>query len=1644
MAEYKGLNIKFRGDTTDLSAALAKISRESKQAQGVLKGVDDAMRNASTNGKALNQTLAQMKVGELSNVATLAKERLGALTQAMPQLENKLEATRGKLADARSALDGIAESVVRSNPAIAALNEQFAQSERAVAKARDELRSYEAGTLDYEDAQERLVEAQNASADIDAKRQKALKEASTEYGTAAGKVNALSEREERLAASIASTDKSIKLAESSMRAYGAAAESAQLNLAASQTKLGEFATKAGEVGDALTGIGERLTAVGDKMSIVSGIVAVTFGKSIVESTSEFGNTVQQIGGYLDLTGDALDDMSDLALQYGKDTKYSAQEAGEAIRELAKGGMDDAQIKAGALNSAMLLASAGNMDMASSAEVAVQAIKTFGVSAEDSASVADALAGAANRSVAEVSDLSQGFVQVGGAATNAGWDINEVSAAIALMADRGYTGSMAGTTLKTMLLRLANPTKTAQTALNSLGIELRDSNGKMKDAVEIVGLFEHALAGVSDEVRDKALGDIFGQRGYNGMVALLQEGTEGFKSYIQATQDSGYAAEMAKNQLGELGWALELARGEAETAAVNFGNALAPTVISVAHAVEGAFNAFNSLSDEQQAFIANAALMVVGTGPVLSIVGRLASGLGNLIGMVGDGAKAFSIYREAIKITEDRSYSLATAIAEVSVKETDAVRRTQEVAKATESLQATFSGFAKGLATAGIVTLIASISSQIIDYVGHEQEFEKATQGLRDSISNLDGAWAAGASNIENVVRSYEEIRDASRELNKSQAEVASSLSEAMGEAGRNSMLLDQYVGTIEQLSEKSGLSAGEQEKLSSAVNDLNGILGTSVSVIDSQNGKLSANVEAIRKAADAYKNYAKTQAVMDAYKKVQEQIIENQVEMNRLNEEIAKADKGTGLYIGDFAVFSDFYGVADRYHELEKSLSQAKDRSSELSYAQQELNSMLDEASLSADGYDSILKSLGLTSDGQKNANEDLADSYGDTAKEAEDAAKAVKRANDELYNSTKRALDREYSEQSRALTRAYNEYKRSLDNEKKDLENYLSSRYKELENSLSKELEATKSANEKRLKEAKKANEQETKSFKAETEQRLRMMEAEYDQRLKMLEAQYDTGGIDDQIKALENETKAEKAEAKKRAENEKKAELQKAVEQAKTRRKRADAEKALNEYMAELAQEAREAERTAQIEDLKEQKSILKDEYARRKAELKDEYDQRVQLYKDSRAAELEAMEEANTAAYEMLKEQLDSQYSLQKEQNEIYLADLKAQNQAEIDAMAERNEILLENQKESNQIQLENLKESHQIQLEQLKNSLADELELVKSGKAEQTAANDEANAQVLESDRRTTDEVIADLDRRVAESRSRLEQAATVYREGSTNITNEFFKPFEWMKPKVNTVVSDVHNYALDKLKGLKTEMPDISRKSTDDFVRNVQGGKAPTGQAAQGLQDAIRQNTSAIPRQMQETGTQGAQNMANALSNGSGPVGQSAGMLANAATSALDNASQWTENSGLNVGINFANGISRAQPYVASAAQSLASAAAAYLHHSTPDKGPMRDDDRWGAEMVMNLIDGMRTMEPALARQAMRVGGLVSENVLSDYGRTGAATNISGRTYEALRGGTPSRGVTVIMNGLTVREDIDVDRIGARLYDRISAAERRGL
>ncbi len=389
-------------------------------------------------------------------------------------------------------------------------------------------------------------------------------------------------------------------------------------------KLGWSGLAAG--GDATRALGDGIMQAGGALTMGVTVPLVAAGGAAVATASKFDDAMAQVSGALGDPSADMEGLRELALQLGADTVFSATEAGNAMVELAKGGMTEADIKGGALAASMDLAAAGGLNLADAAATTVQMMGSFGLGAGDAARIADALAGAANASSADVSDLTQAMSQCSAQASLAGWSLEETAAALALFADNGIKGSDAGTSLKTMLQRLAAPTDEAAMAMQTYGVEARDSEGHMKGVADIAAELQGKLGTLSEAERDMALQTIFGSDASRAAAIMMKTGADGLAKYTDATNDATAAETMAAAQKGDLSWALENMQGSLESAGIAFGTALAPAVEVVAGVVGEAAEAFSSLSPGMQTAIAVVAGLAAALGPLLIVVGAVAGAI----------------------------------------------------------------------------------------------------------------------------------------------------------------------------------------------------------------------------------------------------------------------------------------------------------------------------------------------------------------------------------------------------------------------------------------------------------------------------------------------------------------------------------------------------------------------------------------------------------------------------------------------------------------------------------------------------------------------------------------------------------------------------------------------------------------------------------------------------------------------------------------------------------------------------------------------------------------------------------------------------------------------------------------------------------
>lgn len=602
--------------------------------RGIDKNLSGVSKSFAKAGKDAGEALAKSALAAAkSDVAKLSKQVAGAADKQADAL-GRLRVAETRLADARAAASKTTAKIQTAEANLAKLraSEETTAEELAAAEATLEKARTGAAT-----AASRLTAAEESQAA--AKRKSNT--ATTAAKTASEGLTKAQLREKEAAEALGKAQADAASAAKSGSKFGKAFSGGFKSLFSPKQAVDESLGKidGGKSGRLLgTRFGAGFNGVfGGVVSKSAALLAATFatvgiGGFVADSVNleaTFSQTMNTMAAVAKVPAAGIKDLSALALQMGKDTTFSAGEAATAMLELAKGGLDAATIKAGGLQGTLTLAAAGGTDLATAATIASNALNTFGLTGKDTASVAAALAGGANASTASIESLGEALGQVGPGATNAGLSLQDTVGVLAAFDSAGIKGSDAGTSLKTMLSRLVPTTNSARDAMRNLGLKFTDAQGKFLPITNVAEQLRKKLGNLTDEQKSQALTTIFGSDATRAATVLLKEGAAGIGKYIAATKDQNAANEVAAARMSGTAGAIENFKGSIETAKIQLGQFLAPTV---------------------QAGLAKLTVLVNGVGPTFTRLGAAikSSGVGAALVSIRDiASKVFGELRGSV-------------------------------------------------------------------------------------------------------------------------------------------------------------------------------------------------------------------------------------------------------------------------------------------------------------------------------------------------------------------------------------------------------------------------------------------------------------------------------------------------------------------------------------------------------------------------------------------------------------------------------------------------------------------------------------------------------------------------------------------------------------------------------------------------------------------------------------------------------------------------------------------------------------------------------------------------------------------------------------------------------------------------------------
>lgn len=234
-----------------------------------------------------------------------------------------------------------------------------------------------------------------------------------------------------------------------------------------------------------------------------------------------------------------------------------------------------------------------------------------------------------------------------------------------------------------------------------------------------------------------------------------------------------------------------------------------------------------------------------------------------------------------------------------------------------------------------------------------------------------------------------------------------------------------------------------------------------------------------------------------------------------------------------------------------------------------------------------------------------------------------------------------------------------------------------------------------------------------------------------------------------------------------------------------------------------------------------------------------------------------------------------------------------------------------------------------------------------------------------------------------------------------------------------------------------EMQTQTDTSMTTMVDAVSGAAPAMADAAKTTSDAGLTVYREAEQEHADAGTQNAQAYANAISDESSTVADAAGDLEEAAENELEDSDAYSW--GADLGQNFADGIWSKVSEVEAAARALADAAAGYIHHSTPDKGPLAGDDKWGGELAENFADGMSARTMKVEKAAESIASAAAEGMGKDIASRTIAFEAYGRSSNPGKRAGAER--IVVENRFFLGERDITDLITKKVVKKVTETQR---
>jgi TP901 family phage tail tape measure protein len=287
--------------------------------------------------------------------------------------------------------------------------------------------------------------------------------------------------------------------------------------------------------------GNSMRQLGSSMALRMTAPLALFGGMAVRTAATFEKSMNVVGAIVGASGEDFDALRERAKKLGAETVFTAREVAGGMHFMAMSGMEFREVLGG-IEQVLRLAAAGQLDMATSADIVTNIMKSQNLTTEQLTRATDVLANAATSSNVSVQQIGESFSYAGRILVDTKLSLEEAAGAFGLLGNAGVQASRAGAGLRNSLVRLGAPSKKVVNGLRAMGDPkiwtFKNGRRELKNIVEVIAELERVGANTMDMI------SLLGPRAGEAIGNLVGQGSKALVDLIKKMERSGTAARIA--------------------------------------------------------------------------------------------------------------------------------------------------------------------------------------------------------------------------------------------------------------------------------------------------------------------------------------------------------------------------------------------------------------------------------------------------------------------------------------------------------------------------------------------------------------------------------------------------------------------------------------------------------------------------------------------------------------------------------------------------------------------------------------------------------------------------------------------------------------------------------------------------------------------------------------------------------------------------------------------------------------------------------------------------------------------------------------------------------------------------------------------